>query len=52
MSSKRCTLAQWLQQAEASFREHAQWRIPGVEDQSPRREAQWLLAAALSQTQA
>ena len=47
MSSKRYTLAQWLEHAEAGFCQQTQWRVPGVHDQSPRLEAQWLLAAAL-----
>lgn len=44
------TLAQWLAAAEQRFAADTTWRIPGVHDQSPRREAQWLLAAVLGQS--
>lgn len=43
-------LAEWLAAAEARFAVDNAWRIPGVDDQSPRREAQWLLAAVLGQS--
>jgi len=50
MSSKPVTIAQWLQAAEAQLAAQPRWRIPGVDEQSPRREAQWLLAAVLAQS--
>lgn len=49
MTSKPLTLAQWLHAAEAALAAQPLWRIPGVDEQSPRREAQWLLAAVLEQ---
>lgn len=47
--SKPVTMAQWLRAAEAQLAAQPLWRIPGVDEQSPRREAQWLLAAVLAQ---
>lgn len=49
-SSKPATIAQWLRAAEAQLATHPLWRIPGVDEQSPRREAQWLLAAVVGQS--
>lgn len=50
MSNKPDTIAQWLAHAEAAFRQQPQWRVRGVADQSPRQEAQWLLAAVLEKS--
>ncbi|MES2909664.1 MAG: peptide chain release factor N(5)-glutamine methyltransferase [Pseudomonadota bacterium] len=50
MTSKPVTLAQWLRAAEAELATQSLWRIPGVDEQSPRREAQWLLAAVVGQS--
>jgi len=50
MSSKPLTMAQWLQAAEVALAAQPRWRIPGVDEQSPRREAQWLLAAVIGQS--
>lgn len=49
-SSKPATIDQWLRAAEAQLATHPLWRIPGVDEQSPRREAQWLLAAVVGQS--
>jgi len=49
-SSKTVTMAQWLHAAEAQLAAQPLWRIPGVDEQSPRREAQWLLAAVVEQS--
>ncbi|MES3040458.1 MAG: peptide chain release factor N(5)-glutamine methyltransferase [Pseudomonadota bacterium] len=50
MTSKATTMAQWLRAAEAQLSTQQLWRIPGVDEQSPRREAQWLLAAVVGQS--
>lgn len=50
LSDKPVTMAQWLQAAEAQLVAQPLWRIPGVDAQSPRREAQWLLAAVVEQS--
>ena len=48
--SQPLTMAQWLHAAEAALAAQPLWRIPGVDEQSPRREAQWLLAAVIEQS--
>lgn len=47
--SQPLTMEQWLHAAEAALAAQPLWRIPGVDEQSPRREAQWLLAAVVEQ---
>ena len=49
MTSKPVMMSQWLHAAEAQLAAQPLWRIPGVDEQSPRREAQWLLAAVVEQ---
>lgn len=50
VSSSSATISQWLRAAEAQLATQPLWRIPGVDEQSPRREAQWLLAAVVGQS--
>jgi release factor glutamine methyltransferase len=46
------TIADWLAAAEAALAAADGWRQPGLIDESPRREAQWLLRSLLGLTSA
>ncbi|MDP1541396.1 MAG: peptide chain release factor N(5)-glutamine methyltransferase [Moraxellaceae bacterium] len=46
------TITDWLAAAEAALAASNAWRQPGLTDESPRREAQWLLRSLLGLTSA